>query len=102
MTETRTFEAWLDRNCDLKKRHVGPSIPEHNNGVPFECNYWWFVLQDFEDGRPSVALKVDANLLVELENYAENGEIEAICFLAQYKKLGDFEELVKNLSRVSR
>lgn len=102
MTQEAKFEAWLDRNCDIKRHHTGPSIPEVNNGVPFECDYWWFVLEDFDNGLPSVALKVDADLLVEIENYTESGQLEATCFVANYKKLEDFEELVKNLAKVSR
>lgn len=104
----RPFAAWLDKNCDLKRHHVGPVPLSELGGRHYECDYWYFVVDDQDDGEtPSIAFKVcheerAGYMGVEIENYYENGTVEATCFVGLFKSVEDLETVLKIVSRVNR
>ena len=105
---TRPFAAWLDKNCDLKRHHIGPVALPENGGKPYECDYWYFVIDDQDDGEtPAIAFKVSHEdrsgyMGVEIENYFENGTVEATCFVGLLTSVEDLESVLKVLVRANR
>ena len=105
---TRPFELWLNKHSDFKRRHIGPERLPELGGQRYECDHWYFVIEDHDDGKtPAMAIKVGHEersdyMGVEVENYQESGEVEASCFLGLFTSILDLDLLLKVLTKVNR
>ena len=111
MELARPFAAWLDKNCDFKRHYVGPTVgpvPRPELGEPYECDHWYFVIDDHDDGEtPGIVVKVGHEersdyMGVEIENWNDFGEPDGWCFLGLFRDTEDLETVLKVLTRVNR
>ena len=108
MVQQKDFRAWLDLNCDLKKHHIGPKPLPQLDGKPYECDYWYFVIDDFDGTEiPAIALRVGHELRsgyleVTLENMDDSGNIDGSAFVGLFPDIESFESLTRLLVKINR
>ena len=102
------FAEWLDRNCDHKKHHVGPKpLPQFDN-KPYECDFWYFVIDDFENTEtPAIMLRVGHEprsdyMEVVLENLDDCGIVDGSAFMGLFTSIESLETVIRILVKINR
>ena len=101
------YAAWLDRHATFKRHHTGPVPVPALNGKRYECDFWYFVIEDYDSTEtPAIALRVSHEPIadymeVNVENMLEDGTVESSAFLGLFSSVNDLRQLIDVLVRVN-
>lgn len=101
------YSEWLDANCDFKRHHTGPVPLPELGGKHYECDYWYFVIDRFENtDTPAIVVKVGHEPIsdymeVNVENNQEDGTVDGQAFLGLFPTCMLLSKLVTLLRGVN-